>query len=86
MVVPPKMTELVSKYVRLKEVYGKLQNQNQAIYYVEKEHNQLVEELKELKGMFKGQPRKLLQENIDTKNHQLQSMKGYLIQIVKPYH
>ena len=53
---------------------------------MEQERDQLVEEMNERKGLFKGKVRKQLQEKIDEKNVRIQNMKGHLVQIVKPYH
>ena len=86
MMVAPKMSELASSYIRLDEIYGKLQKQNKAIFVMEQERDQLVEEMNERKGLFKGKVRKQLQEKIDEKNVRIQNMKGHLVQIVKPYH
>ncbi len=58
MMVAPKMSELAFSYIPLDEIYSKLLKQNKAISVMEQERDQLVEEMNERKGLFKGKVRK----------------------------
>ncbi len=81
----PKMSELAHKYLRLEEVYGKLQKQNTAIHLGEEKLEELEQELKECKGVFKGKKRKELQMDIDKRTRKNESMKKGLSNIAKEY-
>lgn len=81
----PKKSELASKFPRLEEVYGQLQNQSAAIYKKEQAVEELEQELSETKGMFKGKQRKTLQGQIEQTQTQLSKMKQGLQNIVKRY-
>ncbi len=81
----PKMSELAHKYLRLEEVYGKLQKQNTAIRSGEEKLEGLEQELKECKGIFKGKKRKELQADIDTQSRKNEAMKKGLSNIAKDY-
>lgn len=50
----PKPSMLASKYPRLKEIEGRLKEQNKAIYGREKKRDKLKKELSECTGIFKG--------------------------------
>ncbi len=82
---PPKKSELASKFPRMEEVYGKLQNQSAAIYKKERIIDELEQKLSETKGVFKGKQRKTLQAQIEQEKTQLSNMKQGLQNIVKRY-
>jgi len=81
----PKKTPLAAKYLRLSEIYNKLENQNYAIYQREQQLSGLEQELLKTKGIFKGKERKELQGQIDQLKPQIESMKRYLPSIVQEY-
>lgn len=81
----PRKSELTSKFPRLEEVYGQLQNQSAAIYKKEQTVEELEQELSETKGMFKGKQRKTLQGQIEQEQTRLSNMKQGLQNIVKRY-
>lgn len=82
----PKPSVLASKYPRLKEIEGKLKEQNKAIFGREKQRDMLKKELSECTGIFKGGKRKELQQEIDRFDNQISNMKKHLSSIVKEYH
>ncbi len=81
----PKPSVLASKYPRLKEIEGRLKEQNKAIFEREKKKDMLKEELSECTGIFKGGSRKELQQEIDSLDFQISNMKKRLSSIVKEY-
>ncbi len=81
----PKMSVLASKYPRLKEIEGRLKDQNKAIFGREKERDMLKKELSECMGIFKGGRRKELQQEIDSLDFQISNMKRRLSSIVREY-
>jgi len=81
----PKPSVLVSKYPRLKEIEGRLKEQNKAIFGREKKRDKLKKELSECMGIFKGGRRKELQQEIDSIDIQISNMKNRLSSIVKEY-
>lgn len=82
----PKLSVLASKYPRLKEIDGKLKDQNRAIFGREKKRDMLKKELSECTGIFKGGRQKELQQEIDSIDIQISNMKKRLSSIVKEYH
>ncbi len=82
----PKPSVLASKYPRLKELEGRLKEQNKAIFGREKKKDELKNELSECTGIFKGGRRKELQQEIDGIDIQISNMKKRLFSIVKEYH
>ena len=81
----PKSSVLASKYPRLKEIEGRLKDQNKAIFGREKQRDMLKKELSECTGIFKGGRRKELQQEIDSLDFQISNMKKRLFSIVKEY-
>lgn len=81
----PKPSVLASKYPRLKEIEGRLKDQNREIFGCEKERDMLKKELSECTGIFKGGRRKELQQEIDSLDIQISNMKKRLSSIVKEY-
>ncbi len=82
----PKPSVLAGKYPRLKEIEGRLKEQNKAIFGREKKRDELKKELSECTGIFKGGRRKELQQEIDSIDIQISNMKKRLSSIVKEYH
>ena len=81
----PQLSILASKYPRLKEIEGRLKDQNKAIFGREKERDMLKKELSECTGIFKGGRRKELQQEIDRLDFQISNMKKRLSSIVREY-
>lgn len=81
----PKPSVLAGKYLRLKEIEGRLKDQNKVIFGYEKKRDKLKKELSECTGIFKGGRRKELQQEIDGINSQISNMKKRLSSIVKEY-
>lgn len=81
----PKPSVLASKYPRMKEIEGRLKDQNRAIFEREKKRDKLKKELSECTGIFKVGRRKELQQKIDSINDQISNMKKRLSSIVKEY-
>lgn len=81
----PKKSELASKYLRLADIYHKLEKQNEAIYDRECKLTALETEIAGLKGIFKGKQRKELQEQAGQIKTQIANMKQYLPSIVQGY-
>ncbi len=81
----PQPSVLASKYPRLKEIDGKLKDQNKAIFEREKKRDKLKKELSECTGVFKGGRRKKLQHEIDSIDNQISNMKKRLSSIVREY-
>ena len=82
----PKPSVLAGKYPRLKEIEGRLKEQNKAIFGREKKRDKLKKELSECTGVFKGGRRKELQQAIDNIDIQISNMKKRLSSIVKENH
>ncbi len=76
---------LASKYPRLKEIEGRLKEQNKTIYGREKKRDKLKKELSECTGIFKGGRGKELQQEIDSIDIQISNMKKRLSSIVREY-
>lgn len=81
----PKKSELASKYLRLADIYTKLEKQNTAIYQRERQLDCVEKELAGAKGLFKGKQRKELQEQTEQLRTQIAGMKQYLSSIVQGY-
>ena len=81
----PKKSELASKYLRISDIYHKLEKQNEAIYDRECQLAALEKEIAGLKGIFKGKQRKELQEQAGQIKTQIANMKQYLPSIVQGY-
>ena len=81
----PKPSVLAGKYPRLKEIEGRLKEQNKAIFGREKKRDELKKELAECTGIFKGGRRKELQQEIDKIDIQISNMKKKLSSIMKEY-
>ena len=81
----PKPSVLARKYPRLKEIEGRLKDQNKAIFGREKERDMLKKELSECTGIFKGGRRKELQQEISSLDFQISNMKKRLSSIVREY-
>ncbi len=83
---------LAGKYPRLKEIEGRLKEQNKAIFGREKKRDELKKVLSECNvsfrymGIFKGGRRKELQQETDSIDIQISNMKKRLSSIVKEYH
>ena len=73
----PKKSELASKYLRLADIYNKLEKQNAAIYQREQQLDCVEKELAGAKGIFKGKQRKKLQEQMEQLITQIAGMKQY---------
>lgn len=83
---PPQPSVFASKYPRLKEIEGRLKEQNKAIYEREKKRDKLKKELSECTGIFKGGRRNELQQEINGIDNQISNMKKRLSSIVREYH
>ena len=81
----PKKSELASKYLRLADIYSKLEKQNEAIYHREQQLASVEKEIAGTKGIFKGKQRKELQEQAEQLQSQIANMKQYLSSIVQGY-
>ena len=81
----PKPSVLARKYPHLKEIEGRLKDQNKAIFGREQKRDKLKKELSECTGIFKGGRRKELQQEIDSLDIQISNMKKRLSSIVKEY-
>ena len=81
----PKKSELASKYLRLADIYSKLEKQNAAIYQREQQLASVEKEIAGTKGIFKGKQRNKLQEQVEQLKSQIANMKQYLSNIVQGY-
>ena len=81
----PKKSELASKYLRLADIYTKLEKQNTAIYQREQQLDCVEKELAGAKGIFKAKQRKELQEQAEELKRQIANMKQYLSSVVQGY-
>ncbi len=87
----PKPSIPAAKYPRLKEIEGRLGEQNRAIFEREGKRNKLKKELSECNvsfrymGVFKGGRLKELQQEIDGVEKQMSNMKKRLSAIVREY-
>lgn len=68
----PKKSKLASKFLRLADIYSKLEKQNAAIYQREQQLASVEKEIAGTKGIFKGKQRnKLPKQSIVIINRQL---------------
>ena len=81
----PKKSKLASKFLRLADIYSKLEKQNVAIYQREQQLASVEKEIAGTKGIFKGKQRNKLQEQAEQLRAQIASMKQYLSSIVQGY-
>ena len=81
----PKPSPEAASYKHLCEIYRKLQDQNKAIFTVEKQRNELEVRLEECKGIFKAGKRSELSKELADMNERIARMKSRLSQIVKEY-
>ena len=81
----PKKSKLASKFLRLADIYSKLEKQNAAIYQREQQLAGVEKEIAGTKGIFKGKQRRELQEQAEQLRAQIASMKQYLSCIVQGY-
>lgn len=81
----PKKSEFASKYLRLADIYSKLEKQNTAIYQREQQLASVEKKIAGTKGIFKGKQRNKLQEQAEQLKMQIASMKQYLSSIVQGY-
>ncbi len=81
----PKKSKLASKFLRLADIYSKLEKQNAAIYQREQQLASVEKEIAGTKGIFKGKQRNKLQEQAEELKTQIANMKQYLSSIVQGY-
>ena len=81
----PKKSKLASKFLRLADIYSKLEKQNAAIYQREQQLASVEKEIAGTKGIFKGKQRNKLQEQAEQLKTQIANMKQYLSSIVQGY-
>ena len=81
----PKKSKLASKFLRLADIYSKLEKQNAAIYQREQQLASVEKEIAGTKGIFKGKQCNKLQEQVEQLRAQIASMKQYLSSIVQGY-
>lgn len=81
----PKKSKLASKFLRLADIYSKLEKQNAAIYQREQQLAGVEKEIAGTKGIFKGKQRRELQEQAEQLRAQIASLKQYLSCIVQGY-
>ena len=81
----PKKSKLASKFLRLADIYSKLEKQNAAIYQRKQQLAGVEKEIAGTKGIFKGKQRRELQEQAEQLRAQIASMKQYLSCIVQGY-
>ena len=79
----PKKSKLASKFLRLADIYSKLEKQNAAIYQREQQLAGVEKEIAGTKGIFKGKQRRELQEQAEQLRAQIASLKQYLSCIVR---
>jgi hypothetical protein len=81
----PKPSKEAASYKRLCEIDKKLKAQNNAIFAVEQQRNELEGQLAECKGIFKAGRRSELSRQIADKNERIANMKNYLMGIAMEY-
>lgn len=81
----PKKSKLASEFLRLADIYSKLEKQNAAIYQREQQLASVEKKIAGTKGIFKGKQRNKLQEQAEQLRAQIASMKQYLSSIVQGY-
>lgn len=85
--IPPrtKAPALLLKWNQMLEANDKLKKQNQAIFKVESDRNDVYMELAKCTGIFKAGKRKKLQEEYDDLTEKIDNMKSRLSKIVQEY-
>lgn len=83
--MPPRKSELVGKFPKLEKIFQRLSNQNLAIYQKEQQLAESKRELENMKGVFKGKQRKVLQGKIEDLCIQISGMKQHLTDMVLDY-
>ena len=81
----PVRSPLAAKYQQLESIPRKLDDQNEAIFNRELELGRVRNELACATGIFKRKERKGLQEQVDSLEHQVASMKRWLSGIVREH-
>ena len=81
----PVRSPLAAKYQQLESIPKKLDDQNKAIFNRELELGRVRNKLACATGIFKGKERKGLQEQVDSLEHQVASMKRWLSGIVREH-
>ena len=81
----PVKSELASKYPRLRQIFRKLERNNEIIYDREQELTSLEKRVVNIKGIFKGKQRKELQEQIEQLKSQVNNLKQYLTSMIQDY-
>ena len=81
----PVRSPLAAKYQQLESIQRKLDDQNKAIFNREIEQGRVRNELACATGIFKRKERKGLQEQVDSLEHQVASMKRWLSGIVREH-
>ena len=81
----PVRSPLAAKYQQLESIQRKLDDQNEAIFNRELELGRVRNELACATGIFKRKERKGLQEQADSLEHQVASMKRWLSGIVQEH-
>lgn len=82
---PPVKSVLASRYLKLSDIFNKLEKQNAEIYAKEQEIVKVEKEIIGAKGFFKRKLRKQLQEQVGLLKMQIDGMKRCLAEIVKGY-
>ena len=81
----PKKSKLAPKFLRLADIYSRLEKQNAAIYQREQQLASVAKEIAGTKGIFKGKQRNKLQEQAEQLKTQIANMKQYLSSMVQGY-
>ena len=81
----PIKSRLASKYLKLSDIFNKLEKQNAEIYAKEQELAKVEKEIVGTKGFFKGKLRKQLQKQAELLKMQIDGMKQSLPRIVQGY-
>ena len=81
----PVRSPLAAKYQQLESIQRKLDDQNEAIFNRELELGRVRNELVSATGIFKRKERKSLQEQVDSLERQVASMKRWLSGIVREH-
>ena len=81
----PVKSVLASRYLKLSDIFKKLEKQNAEIYAKEQELAKVEQEIVGVKGFFKGKLRKQLREQADLLKIQIDGMKRCLPRTVQGY-
>ena len=81
----PVKSALASRYLKLSDIFNKLERQNAEIYMKEQELAKVEKEIVGAKGFFKGKLRKQLQKQAELLKMQIDGMKQCLPRIVQGY-